>query len=600
MRNMVRRFLPRPLHVVTLVLVSVFVVGDGPAARAGGGPENVLLVVNRQSADSLTIANHYAELRRIPPGNVLTLPWDPARQEIDVDTFREMILVPILEAIDKRQLSAQIDYVVYSADFPWRIGLQKDVDRYLEEMRRAKPQGDGDGPAELPAWPKHLPPQGSLNGLTYFWQPVAARSAAAMDLRGNAYMRLSPPGEPFPTSLGFRSQYQFDQAGQLIGAPGRRYLLSTVLGITYGRGNTVEEILAYLRRAAEADGTFPKGTIYFVQNQNIRSKARHDAFPDAVRALKDLGVAAEILTGSMPMKKDDVQGVVMGVAGFDWNASGSTILPGAICDHFTSFGGIMSPGAGQTPLSEFLRHGAAGASGTVVEPFAIPAKFPSPMIQVHYARGCSLAEAFYQSVWGPYQLLIVGDPLCQPWANVPRVSVEGVEPGATVRGKLVLRPAAEFPRPSSVEHFELFIDGLRRGGCRPGETLEIDTAELADGYHELRVVAIESGPIQTQGRTIIPITTSNHGRTVEASIEPAATVASGKPLVVSAHSPDAIGIVVLHNSHLVGRMNGPSGRVEIDTKSLGLGPVRLRVVSLGDGKAANYAWAQPLEVEIVE
>ena len=66
----------------------------------------------------------------------------------------------------------------------------------------------------------------------------------------------------------------------------------------------------------------------------------------------------------------------------------------------------MSQGAGQTPLSEFLRFGAAGASGTVTEPYSpSPTKFPSPMIQVHYARGCTLAEAFYQSVSGPYQLL---------------------------------------------------------------------------------------------------------------------------------------------------------------------------------------------------
>ena len=46
----------------------------------------------------------------------------------------------------------------------------------------------------------------------------------------------------------------------------------------------------------------------------------------------------------------------------DFKASGSTILPGAICDNFTSFGGQMGSGSGQTLLSEFLRYGAAGAS----------------------------------------------------------------------------------------------------------------------------------------------------------------------------------------------------------------------------------------------
>ncbi len=61
------------------------------AAVAGGGPENVLLVVNRRSSDSMTIANHYMQLRRIPAGNVLTLSWQPKFHpySTDVDTFRK-------------------------------------------------------------------------------------------------------------------------------------------------------------------------------------------------------------------------------------------------------------------------------------------------------------------------------------------------------------------------------------------------------------------------------------------------------------------------------------------------------------------------------
>jgi hypothetical protein len=69
-----------------------------------------------------------------------------------------------------------------------------------------------------------------------------------------------------------------------------------------------------------------------------------------------------------------------GIADFDWPASGSTVVPGAICENLTSFGGIFTPAAGQTPLSEFLRAGAAGSSGTVIEPYAIQAKFPTVQI----------------------------------------------------------------------------------------------------------------------------------------------------------------------------------------------------------------------------
>ena len=90
------------------------------------------------------------------------------------------------------------------------------------------------------------------------------------------------------------------------------------------------------------------------------------------------------------------------------------------------------------------------------------------MIQVHYARGCTLAEAFYQSVYGPYQLLIVGDPLCRPWADIPQVSVAGVEAGATVRGRLTLEPSVTSAGKATADRFELFVDGVRMADVQAG------------------------------------------------------------------------------------------------------------------------------------
>ena len=167
---------------------------------------------------------------------------------------------------------------------------------------------------------------------------------------------------------------------------------------------------------------------------------------------------AEILEGTVPQGKNDVQGAMMGVADFDWKASGSTILPGAICEHFTSFGGDLHKGAGQTPLSELLRYGAAAASGTVTEPYALAQKFPDAMMQVHYARGCTVAESFYQSIQCPYQLLIVGDPLCRPWADIPQVAVSGLPPTPNdpVQGEVRLKPQARFAGGVEVEHFEMY------------------------------------------------------------------------------------------------------------------------------------------------
>jgi hypothetical protein len=218
-------------------------------------------------------------------------------------------------------------------------------------------------------------------------------------------------------SMPFSHDLKFAVNGSVTKAEGESYLLSTVLGVTRGRGNTVAEVLSNLRKSVKADESRPAGTVYLMTNSNVRSTTRDGLFGSVVVALKSLGVKAEIIKGTIPIKKSDVAGAVIGTASFDWKKSESHILPGAICEHLTSYGGVMRKNAGQTPFTELIRHGAAGSSGTVAEPYAIAPKFPSPFIHVHYARGATLAEAFYQSVNGPYQLLIVGDPLCRPWAQ---------------------------------------------------------------------------------------------------------------------------------------------------------------------------------------
>ena len=466
------------------VLIVSFACGLATSpAPAGGGPENLLLVVNPADSDSLAVANAFTALRGVPPINVFMLPWTESREGTTVARFRDGILGPVLRAIDARRLSTQIDCIVYSSGFPWRID-------YGDEL-----------PAELKA--KDQFPAGSLTGMTMLHAAVHSGAPLWLDPESNRYYRpVGEAGVPAVTQ-GFRGWYGWAKNGDLLEAGGTRYLLSAMLGVTDGRGNSVAEITAYLRSAAAADGTRPPGTIYFMTNDDVRTTTRSGPFPAIVKALGGLGVKAEIVAGTLPERKRDVAGLMAGTPTFDWRASGSQIVPGAICENLTSFGGIFTPTAGQTPLSDFLRAGAAGSSGTVTEPFSLQAKFPHPSIQVHYARGASLVEAFYQSVRAPYQLLVVGDPLCQPWATIPEVEVVSaadsrvLEPGAVVSGTLALEPRASN---AAVDRFELYVDGLRVGQGGLGETLALDTTTLADGHHELRVVAIAATPIETQGR----------------------------------------------------------------------------------------------------
>jgi uncharacterized protein (TIGR03790 family) len=584
----------RILSVVCLTLLCSWTA----SARAGGGPENLFLVVNASSPDSVAVANAYAALRGIPPINVLMLPWQGSTESISIAAFRSDLLDPVLQAIDGRRLAPQISCVVYSSDFPWRID-------FAEEM-----------PEALAAQQMYKYPSGSLTGMTMLYGAVrSGKGPVWLDPQSNRYYRpLDAEGVPKSTD-GFRGWHRYDARGEVVEDAGNRYLLSVMLGVTAGRGNSVTEIVRGLEASAAADGTMPSGTIYFVTNDDVRTKTRSPAFPPVVRALEALGVHAEIVSGVLPSAKRDVAGLMMGTPDFDWPASKSTIVPGAICENLTSLGGIFTPTASQTPLSVFIRAGAAGSSGTVIEPYALQAKFPHPAIHVHYARGATLAEAFYQSLQAPYQLLVVGDPLCRPWATIPQVKVvtagdgDGLAANDVLSGRIELLPQATVaerkpPRESvteaaGIDRFTLFIDGVQLAQCRPGERLPFDTAQLADGHHELRVVATESSSVQSQGRWVMPVRFANHGRSLSLAVEPARVSVAGAVRVrVAGKGLD--GVAVFSMGRVLGRTSGTDTTIEVPAEVLGLGRVTIRATGRSGQGATNSVNADPVTIEVTE
>lgn len=570
-----------------------------PPARAGGGPENVLLVVNPTRADSLAVANAYAALRQVPPGNVLMLPWKDGDEAVPIDRFRGEILQPILRTIDARRLAAQIDHVVYSCGFPWRVD-------YAAEL-----------PAELAKQQMFQFPSGSLTGMTMLYATVQSGGPNWLDPASNRYFRPPGPDGVPASTVGFRGWYGWSDQGELLEAGGARYLLATMLGVTAGRGNSVAEIVRALEAAAAADGSRPRGTIYFLTNGDVRTRARSGPVKGTVKAIEAAGVKAEILEGVLPQGRRDVAGLVTGTPDFDWAASGSRLVPGAICDNLTSFGGVFTPGAGQTPLSAFIRAGAAGACGTVIEPYVmLPAeggkspaafqpKFPHPAVQLHYVRGANLAEALYQAVRSPHQLLVVGDPLCQPWGVIPEVELvtaadsRPLEPGTPLTGTLELEPRASLPAGESADRFELYVDGVRVAQCGLGERLPLDTTPLADGHHDLRVVAIAATDVETQGRRIVPVTVSNHGLALTLTVEPR-RVRPADTVRVSLAGAGVESAVVYGMGRVLGRMATGQATIELPAELLGRGPVTLRATGRTGPNPGDAVNAAPVTITVGE
>lgn len=381
---------------------------------------------------------------------------------------------------------------------------------------------------------------------------------------------------------------------------GGRFLMSTVLAITRNRGTSLEQAEAYLNASAQADFSNPKGTFYFTTSKDVRTRTRQPRFASAIQSLSRLGQKGAIVKGKLPTGKDDIIGLMVGTPGYNFGKSKSKLIPGAICDNLTSLGGVMRKNGGQTPLSEFLKYGAAGSSGTVTEPYALQNKFPLPYIHVHYARGCNLAESFYQTVYGPYQLLIVGDPLCQPFAKKTNFDVVGLSAKEEVSGAVELAMLVSDQKTESVKRYEIYLDGTRRAVLNPDKPLRFDSKKMSDGYHELRILAIENTRIETATRAVIPFTVNNLGESVSLKSSNGESFSMDSSIQLVASSKLSGSCSLWHNGRVLSKSTKDqeqnSWTFDVKASTLGKGKCNLFATVENESKSIVSSW--PIEVEV--
>jgi hypothetical protein len=206
-----------------------------------------------------------------------------------------------------------------------------------------------------------------------------------------------------------------------------------------------------------------------------------------------------------------------------------------------------------------------------------------------------LAEAYYQSVASPFQLLIIGDALCQPWAKIPEFKVSGIRPGDKVSGTVEIQFEWDLSK-VPLAGFEIFVDGvmIHRGALRG--TTRFDTKGIADGYHELRFVAIADNNIQTTGRQVIPFVVSN--RDLQTTLESnRQKYLDTDTIVFKASANQGDSIELQHNHRSIAKKIGRDVEFEISAKLLGAGPVRVTAISI-DEESNHVVSSQPVHLII--
>ncbi len=450
----------RRASLLLILLVAAACVRSASAL----GPHEVLVVANDNSIDSLYVAEAFLRLRQIPDANLVRIPipdtvWT-SQVAMTSTEFTQYVWDPANRQAVEQGVADHILAWAYSCDIPPRVNT--------------------------------TPPM-SLTGLTFLRNRIPAPEIIK---NGGAISPLfrAPTSPQHPAD---RAQ-SFDQFHKwlLDGMP----VPSMLLGYTGPRGNTTEEIVEMLERGAAADGTKPQNPVYFVYNDDVRSRCRHWQFPAASNALHRLGIPVH-LTTNFPQRVE-LTGLMAGQRHV--RPAENSYVPGAFCDHLTSFAATFDK-APHTKITEWIRGGVTASAGSVTEPYANWAKFPAAYLFVFYREGCTLIESFYQSVRCPLQTLPIGDPLARPWGyhNMLRLNLKD---GDTVKGIVNLTATVTGDELRDFNQIDYFVDGLPLSSER---RVAWRTARWRNGRHELRAVARYRSPNRQQVFKVVRVTVAN-------------------------------------------------------------------------------------------
>jgi uncharacterized protein (TIGR03790 family) len=539
-------------------------------ARAGGGPENALLIVDPGNPESLYIANHYKTARNIPDRNVIYMNPQPA----NYNGFVDFQLDAFLGSLTTLGIDDHIDYVIIPPGSDYRVSAQGFITDGCVAVQNFSVS--------------------SLYTMAHVTDDILAGDTSQ---RRNEYFAANDLAIAFDSNTPWRNGIANTTASA------RRYFIGAMLGYTGQRGNTLAETIDMIDRSLTADGSHPVGTFYFVQTTDpARSTPRDPFFDDAVASLASLGAIGVHLGDGvenvvLPLDEHDILGVMTGWALPDISNATMTLLPGAFADHLTSFAGDFN-NPSQTKMSEWIKKGASGTCGTVEEPCNFPGKFPHPRVHVFYNQGLSLGEANFRSLgFVPYQVLMYGDPLTKPFAHIPVVDVADL-PANVASDSLTFTPSATTTHPTAIiSRFDLHVDGVLHSSVQPGETFVVNTNALADGFHTLRVIAVDNTTVATQGQWTSDLLVDNNGLNAAASADTSTgNLDTVFNITVAATGDDVTEIRLIHNHRVLAATSSANATFPISASSLGAGQVQL--IASADFAAGGRAVSTPVTLDI--
>jgi uncharacterized protein (TIGR03790 family) len=410
---------------VTLVSAPVLCLLLSTVVVAGLTPEEVLLVVNDSSDLSTAIGDYYAALRGIPLENVVHLPAGTSTAEtVDRTTYNVQIRDVLRDylRVQNPHLEQQILCIVTTKGVPLRVngpsGAQAAVDSELTQLFTDLVGDSGQA--------------GSLTN-RYFGNHVAFRrfrdelghadDISYLVTRLTGYQTDVDPFTGVPRDI-------LDLMDRSVAVPDPGVFLLDKDPTKTG-GYLIGNIWMDDAKAALVD--LGETTVLDASNTFVSNQA--DIVGYASWGSNDCCDPGPPYYGEVPAGSGDVY------PGF--------FLPRSICTTYVSTSGRTftdgNQNYGQSLVADLVHQGACAAGGHVYEPYLSAVPQPQELL-VAYARGFSVAEAYYQGIVAlSWMNVIVADPL-MTFRDFDGPTILAVEPagGSVVGGEPVVLTGLEF------------------------------------------------------------------------------------------------------------------------------------------------------------
>ena len=342
--------------------------------------DDVLLVVNDQSAASQTIGDYFAASRGIPASRIVSIST-AENETIDRQTFEQDIRLPVENFILNNKLDSEVNYIVTTKGVPLRItSVQTGADHASVDSE-----------------------------LSLILGPYADQIGAENAVQ-NPYENVD-----FPFS---REMFGIYLATRLTG-----YSVNDVITLI-DRSAQPEQFGTFV---LDVDSTKDTTTGFTFGNQWLREAAGilentgHFVLLDETTSFVTNQTS---VLGYASWGSNDANTTDNGKPKFDW-------LPGSIAETYvsTSARTFTSPAVyGQSLVADLIAEGATGVKGYVYEPFLSSMAKPNILFD-RYAKGYTLADSYFSASSSlGWQDVVIGDPKMAISDNIQSLTENNTQP----------------------------------------------------------------------------------------------------------------------------------------------------------------------------